>query len=228
MTQPAVCTHGHAEPVLRSHRSRAAQDSAAYVLPHLRAGLSLPDVGCGPGTVTADLAELVAPGTVTALEMTEEALDGARVEAAQRSLSGITFRIGDVQNLDLPDDIFDIVHAHQVLQHVGDPVQALRELRRVCRRADSWRYETLTMPASPGGQQFLSSTSGWRSTVRRPEPTAANRMSVVNCCPGLRRQDFLTALPRRAPGVMRPVRSAIGGRTCGRTGSLVRPSLSSW
>lgn len=133
MTQPAVYTHGHAEPVLRSHRSRTAQDSAAYLLPHLRAGLSLLDVGCGPGTITADLAELVAPGPVTALEMTEEALDSAREEAARRTLSGITFRIGDVQKLDLPDDTFDVVHAHQMLQHVGDPVQALRELRRVCR-----------------------------------------------------------------------------------------------
>ena len=35
--------------------------------------------------------------------------------------------------LDLPDDTFDVVHAHQVLQHVSDPVRALGEMRRVCR-----------------------------------------------------------------------------------------------
>jgi hypothetical protein len=33
--------------------------------------------------------------------------------------------------LDFPDDSFDVVHAHQVLQHVADPVQALREMRRL-------------------------------------------------------------------------------------------------
>src|SRR5205807_5358631 len=33
----------------------------------------------------------------------------------------------------LPDDSFDVVHAHQVLQHVADPVRALAEMRRVCR-----------------------------------------------------------------------------------------------
>jgi SAM-dependent methyltransferase len=128
-----VYTHGHAEPVLRSHRWRTAQNSAAYLLPHLRPGMSLLDVGCGPGTITADLAGAVAPGPVTALEVTEDALALARTELAQRGTTGVTFVVGDVHALDLPDDSVDVVHAHQVLQHVADPVQALREMRRVCR-----------------------------------------------------------------------------------------------
>jgi SAM-dependent methyltransferase len=125
--------HGHHESVLRSHRWRTAENSAAYLLGHLRPGMSLLDVGCGPGTLTADLAARVAPGTVTALEVTEEALALARAEAAARRRSNVTFATGDVHALDLPDDRFDAVHAHQVLQHLADPVQALRELRRVCR-----------------------------------------------------------------------------------------------
>ena len=55
-------THGHAEPVLQSHRWRTAENSAAYLLPVLRPGLDLLDVGCGPGTITVDLAARVAPG----------------------------------------------------------------------------------------------------------------------------------------------------------------------
>ena len=55
-------THGHAESVLRSHRTRTAANSAAYLLPHLAAGQRLLDVGSGPGSITADLAVLVAPG----------------------------------------------------------------------------------------------------------------------------------------------------------------------
>ena len=54
-------THGHAESVLRSHRTRTAASSAAYLLPHLAPGQRLLDVGSGPGTITADLAVLVAP-----------------------------------------------------------------------------------------------------------------------------------------------------------------------
>lgn len=129
----AVYTHGHHESVLRSHRWRTAENSAAYLLPHLKSGATLLDIGCGPGTITADLATLVTPGRVTALEVTDDALDLARAEIARRALETVDFATGDVHALDFPDDTFDVVHAHQVLQHVGDPVTALREMRRVTR-----------------------------------------------------------------------------------------------
>ncbi|MCW2638360.1 MAG: methyltransferase type 11 [Dactylosporangium sp.] len=129
----AVYTHGHHESVLRSHRWRTVENSAAYLLPHLRPGMSVLDVGCGPGSITADLAARVSPGSVTAVEVTDNALALARAEAAARRQSNIDFVVCDVHALDFPDDTFDVVHAHQVLQHVTDPVRALREMRRVCR-----------------------------------------------------------------------------------------------
>lgn len=125
-----IYTHGHHEAVLRSHVSRTAENSAAYLLPHLRSGTTLLDVGCGPGTITADLAGVV--GAVTALEPTEDALDLARRTAAERGIPGIRFETGDVHALPYADGTFDVVHAHQVLQHVSDPVLALREMGRVC------------------------------------------------------------------------------------------------
>ena len=127
-------THGHHESVLRSHRWRTAANSAGYLLPLLRPGMRLLDVGCGPGTITMDLADVVGPGgTVTALERTEDALDLARGEAERRGTTNVDFVVANVRALDLPDASFDVVHAHQVLQHVDDPVLALREMRRVCR-----------------------------------------------------------------------------------------------
>ena len=48
--------HGHHSSVVSSHARRTAENSVAYLLPHLRAGMSLLDVGCGPGTITVDLA----------------------------------------------------------------------------------------------------------------------------------------------------------------------------
>ncbi|BCJ74359.1 hypothetical protein CS0771_39030 [Catellatospora sp. IY07-71] len=126
-------THGHHETVLVSHRWRTAANSAAYLLPHLRPGQTLLDVGCGPGTITAELADAVAPGRLTALELTEDALDLARAEIAARGTANVEFRTGDVHALDVPDGSFDVVHAHQVLQHLADPAAALREMRRVCR-----------------------------------------------------------------------------------------------
>src|SRR5882757_6362603 len=125
-------THGHHESVLRSHRWRTAENSAAHLIAHLRPGDRLLDVGSGPGTLTLDLAERVAPGLLTALEHTAEALDLTRAEAARRGRE-LDLVVGDVHALALPDDGFDVVHAHQVLQHVADPVAALREMARVTR-----------------------------------------------------------------------------------------------
>ncbi|MFB6866405.1 class I SAM-dependent methyltransferase [Streptomyces virginiae] len=159
----AVYTHGHHESVLRSHRWRTARNSAAYLIGELRPGMAVLDVGCGPGTITADLAELVAPGgRVTAVDAALDVLAQARAHVQERGLDGaVTFAVADVHALDFPDDSFDVVHAHQVLQHVGDPVRALREMRRVCRpggvvAARDADYAAMTWyPATPGLDAWL-------------------------------------------------------------------------
>ncbi|MCX4091940.1 class I SAM-dependent methyltransferase [Nocardia sp. alder85J] len=124
-------THGHHESVLRSHRQRTAANSAAYLLPQLGPDLSLLDVGAGPGTITVDLAARVA--RVTATEIGEAELALSRELAAERGVTGIEFSVQDVHALTFADASFDVVHAHQVLQHVADPVAALREMARVAR-----------------------------------------------------------------------------------------------
>ena len=126
-------THGHSDAVLRSHRWRNAQNSAAYLLPHLEPAMHLLDVGCGPGTLSIDLARHVAPGRVLGVD-----LDPSVVAEATRTAAGsgldISFVAGDFAGVDTPTVGFDVVHAHQVLQHVGDPVGALRSMARLARR----------------------------------------------------------------------------------------------
>src|SRR6202451_3339971 len=134
MSQPSKAyLHGHHDSVLRSHRWRTAENSAAYLLPWLTPAAHLLDVGCGPGTITVDLAGRVPAGRVTGIDAAAEALADARAEAARRDQRNITFDVGDVRQLGFDDASFDIVHAHQVLQHLADPVSALAEMRRVCR-----------------------------------------------------------------------------------------------
>ncbi|TDD54847.1 methyltransferase domain-containing protein [Saccharopolyspora elongata] len=131
--QPDTYTHGHHESVLRSHRWRTAENSAAYLIPHLRPGTRVLDIGCGPGTITLDFAALVGPGEVLGIDNVDEPLEIARAGAAERGLDNIAFANADVYRLPYADDSFDVVHAHQVLQHLTDPPAALREMRRVCK-----------------------------------------------------------------------------------------------
>lgn len=129
----AVYTHGHHESVLRAHSQRTAANSAGYLLGSLQPSMHILDVGCGPGSITVDLAALVPEGQVVGVECFPEVLESARTLAADRGggVKNIRFETGDIHALDFPDDTFDVAHAHQVLQHVTDPVQALREMRRV-------------------------------------------------------------------------------------------------
>ena len=89
-------THGHHESVLRSHLWRTAGNSAAYLLPHLRPGASLLDVGCGPGTITIDLARSVAPGQVVGLDASTEVVSQAQALAAGTGLTNLRFEVGDL------------------------------------------------------------------------------------------------------------------------------------
>lgn len=123
----AIYTHGHDDAVLRSHRWRTAANSAAYLLPVLRPGQRLLDVGCGPGTLTADLARRVAPGETLGMDV--EASVIAEASALADAQGNLRFQAGDLFTLDAGR--FDVVHAHQVLQHLADPVGALVAMGRL-------------------------------------------------------------------------------------------------
>lgn len=126
-------THGHAEPVLRSHRWRTVENSAAYLKAHLVGNQAILDVGCGPGTLSVDLARQNVGGRVLAVDRSVEVIEQAAAANPDEPGLDIEFAVADVYSLAYPDDHFDIVHAHQVLQHLTDPVSALVEMARVCR-----------------------------------------------------------------------------------------------
>ncbi len=110
---------------------RTADIHGAFMLPHLRAGMSLLDCGCGPGTITAGLAQMVSPGNVTGIDLEESQLERARENAGKLGLTNVKFECCDVHELPFQDNLFDAVFSHAMLEHLSDPQAVLKEIRRV-------------------------------------------------------------------------------------------------
>jgi SAM-dependent methyltransferase len=77
------------------------------------------------------VAGLVAPGAVVGVDREPSQVEVARRRAAERGLADVRLEVGSIYSLPFPDASFDVAYAHTVLQHVREPVRALRELRRV-------------------------------------------------------------------------------------------------
>ena len=128
---------------------------AEFLTPHLRAGMRLLDCGCGPGTITADLAKVVAPGEAIGIDLREEAVAQARAGARERQIANLTFRQATIYQLPFPDASSDAAFTCAVLQHLATPVVALREIRRVLKPggvigiADGSSMFTIRYPNNP-------------------------------------------------------------------------------
>lgn len=195
----ATYTSGHHESVLRSHNWRTAANSAAYLLGSLRPDMKILDIGCGPGTITADFSAVVTDGSVIGIDPEPTVLDEARTNAAARGLRNVQFEVGSIHDLKYGDNTFDVVHAHQVLQHCGEPVQAMVEMRRVLKPNGLLAIREVDMsvsqwyPDSPMLDQWLQI---YMQVARSNggDPTAGRRLHAWAHQAGFdRRQIVLTA-----------------------------------
>lgn len=199
MGVPRRYTQGHEAATLASHGRRTAENSCAYMVPVLESGMELLDVGCGPGTITLDLAQRVAPGRVVGIEPVDSPLEAARKEAGRRGDTTTRFERADVFALPYDDDSFDVVHAHQVLQHLTDPVGALKEMARVC-RPGGWVAARDADYAAMTWHPAVPELEDWRSLYRDvargngAEPDAARRLREWSRAAGLLDVAFTTSV----------------------------------
>ncbi|MDH3540929.1 MAG: methyltransferase domain-containing protein [Acidimicrobiia bacterium] len=126
-------THSQQPVVLASYGSRTAEEAAAFLLSHLKPGMRVLDIGCGPGSITLGLARYVAPAETVGIDQSAEALDVARSLTREQNVGNVRFQRASVYELPFGDATFDVVYGHQILQHLADPVTALTEARRVLR-----------------------------------------------------------------------------------------------
>ena len=124
-------TLGYDEVALSFVSRRRLDENAAFLIPYLKPGSAVLDCGCGPGTVTFDIAERIGDGTVVGVDMSESQVRIGVKRAAERALLNVSFRQGNAYTLPFADASFDVVFSHALLEHLSDPGRAVREFRRV-------------------------------------------------------------------------------------------------
>jgi SAM-dependent methyltransferase len=110
---------------------RSPHRHAAFFTRHLRRGMRVLDVGCGPGSITAGLADVVAPAPVIGIDIQPALI--ARAQAAAHGRANLRFEVADLHRLPFVDASFDAVFANGVLMHLSEPMRALAEMQRVLR-----------------------------------------------------------------------------------------------
>jgi SAM-dependent methyltransferase len=137
MSEKATTLENYGQRGNRAFEEQIAQRTAArdaeFLFPYLKPGMRALDVGCGPGSITVGLAELVAPGEVVGIDIQPESIERARAAALEAKMSNVRFEVADCYRLPFPDGSFDVCYANSVLQHLREPVAALMEMRRVLR-----------------------------------------------------------------------------------------------
>ena len=127
-------TLGHGKGTVGAYDGRTAAKSARFLVDHLEPHMRILDIGCGPGSISCGLAQLVPQGSVLGIDISPAVLEQANATAANKELHNISFQTGNVlDGLPFPDHAFDVVFTHQCLVHLSDPVKAMREMKRLCR-----------------------------------------------------------------------------------------------
>lgn len=132
MTPQDKRAHGVTPGLSRDYATRTADQQAAFVLPYLRPGMNLLDVGCGPGTITLGLAKAVAPGRVTGIDHDSKHIDTARALAQEQGATNVTFQTGNALSLPFDANTFDAAFENNVFVHLSQNAsQAAAEVYRV-------------------------------------------------------------------------------------------------
>ena len=99
----------------------------------LQDGMSVLELGSGPGFVTEQLLALLPSSRITALEVALVMIEKARQYLGDGFSDRLRFVEASITDTGLPDNSFDLATARMLFQHLSDPVDAAREVLRVLR-----------------------------------------------------------------------------------------------
>lgn len=160
--------YAYSKEVTSTLQSRTVHKDAAFILPFIKAGMKILDFGCGPGSITITLAELLAPhnGQIVGIDIARNQIDAANAlleKQAQELKPIVTFSQGSVYDLNTcQDQQFDMVFGNAVMYHLADKEKAISELKRVLKPngliaiRDSYDAATIVQPILPRHQAMLN------------------------------------------------------------------------
>ena len=124
-------TPGYSKAAAAFMARRRLDPNGTFFLSHLRPGISVLDCGCGPGTITRDIAQRIAPGRVVGLDFNADQIAVAMADAKAQGIANVEFRQGSVYAAPFEDSSLDAVFSHALIEHLKEPVKAVAEFRRV-------------------------------------------------------------------------------------------------
>jgi ubiquinone/menaquinone biosynthesis C-methylase UbiE len=112
--------------------ARTLANSHPVLLGLLEPGLAALDVGCGPGTLTVEIARRVDPGAVVGMDTNPEMIQAAEEASPPGELPNLVFYRGDIRESTW-DAEFDLVNGARMLQWIADAHLALERMARAVR-----------------------------------------------------------------------------------------------
>ena len=157
-----VVEHG-SQRMRRWYSERGIENELSGLRAYLRQCMDVLDVGCGPGTVTLDVARLVDPGRVVGVDLAPPSVGEATAKAREAGVVNVSYEVGDAVDLAFDDGSFDLAYSTNLLPFVRDPVRALTEQRRVA-RPGGWviaqtddRVASVVYPPCPAVERLFAS-----------------------------------------------------------------------
>ena len=126
-------TPGHTANAVGFMAKRMLESHGAFFIPALNDGMAILDCGCGPGSITCDIAERVPAGRVIGVDADESQVLLAAENARMRGLVNVEFRVANAYDLPFRAGSFDAVFSHALIEHLREPERAVAEFHRVLR-----------------------------------------------------------------------------------------------
>ena len=126
-------TLGYDSSALAFVSRRTLESHGAFFIEYLRDGMQVLDVGCGPGSVTMGIAAHIGTGRVIGVDLSESQVRQAEQTAAEQGVSNAEFQTGSAYALPFADAQFEALFSHALVEHLSEPVGAMREFLRVLR-----------------------------------------------------------------------------------------------